>query len=515
MTRHTSSFNNNNDNYPNRSFFAWMRSNTGLFIAQMVALISIVYTIIATIYYIGHNDDLFSIKAETIQEFVNYAHLLFVLIVVVILFTIIKDSEHGKTRAKLAHEKMFRSPLEPETLKTAIRQVRDFKLYFLLFWVSIGFLYVGFLIEKNVTAKHKITSGEYNKQYEYIGKRKDTSHRHNYIIKVPADTQYIEGFKIDSWSQHDSIENYLFKTPEPGKAVHYIAGEWMPLIFNIVSSMFIFWCYSVLYSPKHKNPKRKRAGLRWYSILVSTILILSYPLLIYTGIVKPPNDEDFTHSYLIGYITTFNCVSGLLNSVVLSLLIGRLDSKLIGLSVGLVSILYVYAAVQPLFVVFSIPDKINENIKTFVLLTVFSFKIYFFLIIVYILQSGRLLNYLCCFPTQHTAIDSIWGNEFEIIYIEVNSNLYKYEIRKSNHIVFKTDLLYESRDEVNKIVEKLRKIMTRRDAYFKFSEPDAPRLEIKDSDKTLCFSVGIKTKRFNDFIEECINKIPSCKIRYC
>ena len=255
MTGHKSTVNNSNDDYPNRSFFAWLRSNTALFIAQMFAIISIVYTITAAIYYIGHNEDLFAIKAETIQEFVNYAHLLFVLIVVVILFMIIKESEHGKTRAKLAHENMFKSSLELETVDIAISQVKYFKRYFLLFWVSIGFLYAGFMIEKNVTIKHQINSEEYIQWYNYEGK--DTPQMHRYAIKIPANTQYIEGFKIDSLYQYKNIENYLFKTNNRRKAVKYIGGEWIPLFFNTVSSMFIFWCYSAEIR-RHVCPDRGR-----------------------------------------------------------------------------------------------------------------------------------------------------------------------------------------------------------------------------------------------------------------
>jgi hypothetical protein len=510
--RNSSSTNSHNDNYPNRSFFTWIKSNTALYIAQIIAIISILYTIIATIYYLGNNKVLFSINAVDIQGFINYAHLFFVLIVVLILLRVFQDSEHGIRRVNLAHEVMFKRLLDPKILENAENQVKNFKLYFILFWVSIGLLYVGFLVDKNLTYKHKIINLKHTVDYEYNGR--ETIVALPFHKEIPEDTQYIEGFKIDFSVRNQPLEKSLFFTTAKEKAVGYIIGEWVPFIFNVISTMFIFWCYSVLYSPKHKNAKRKRAILRLYSLLFSALLIFAYPLLILMGAIGPANGE-FNYSYLIGYMTVFNGVSGILNAVVLSLLIGRLDSKLIGLSVGLISILYVYAAVQPLFVVFVSPVQINENIKTFVLLTVFSFKIYFFLIIVYILQSGRLLNYLCCFPTLHTFIDSIWGNRFEIIILEMSSNQYKYIIRKNDHIVFKTDLIYESRDIAHEFINQLRKIMADKNSYIKFDKTASPHIEIKDSNKkSICFSEGINAKNFNSFIDECVDKIPYCKIRY-
>src|SRR6185503_15541898 len=81
------------------------------------------------------------------------------------------------------------------------------------------------------------------------------------------------------------------------------------------------------------------------------------------------------------------------------LLIARLDSKLVGLPSWLISILYSYAAAQPLFVVFELNQtEVFDKITTGVLIFVFVSKIYFFLIITYALQTGKMLNYLSCFP---------------------------------------------------------------------------------------------------------------------
>jgi len=77
-------------------------------------------------------------------------------------------------------------------------------------------------------------------------------------------------------------------------------------------------------------------------------------------------------------------------------LIARLDSKLIALPSWLICILYSYAGVQPLFVVFELRPDLYEGIKSAVFLVVFVFKIYFFLIIIYSLQTGRMFNYFFC-----------------------------------------------------------------------------------------------------------------------
>lgn len=54
---------------------------------------------------------------------------------------------------------------------------------------------------------------------------------------------------------------------------------------------------------------------------------------------------------------------------------------------------------QPLFLVFELTDSERlDTIATLVLIFVFISKIYFFLIIFYALQTGKMLNYLVCFP---------------------------------------------------------------------------------------------------------------------
>ena len=108
----------------------------------------------------------------------------------------------------------------------------------------------------------------------------------------------------------------------------------------------------------------------------------------------------FTADDWRAYSSIFDALSGMINAIALALLIARLDSKLVGLPSWLISILYSYAAVQPLFMVFELSqsDVLAKRIAPSVLIFVFVSKIYFFLIITYALQTGKMLNYLFCFP---------------------------------------------------------------------------------------------------------------------
>lgn len=124
-----------------------------------------------------------------------------------------------------------------------------------------------------------------------------------------------------------------------------------------------------------------------------------FPLILLIG--RPELDINGRNSY----VAVFDALSGIVNALVFALLIARLDSKLIGLRSWLICILYSYAAVQPLFVVFGQESPVFKRIMVSVLIFVLVSKIYFFLIIIYALQTGRMLTYLFCFPYANTQVD--------------------------------------------------------------------------------------------------------------
>jgi hypothetical protein len=122
--------------------------------------------------------------------------------------------------------------------------------------------------------------------------------------------------------------------------------------------------------------------------LAIALLTATFPLIMLTKIGVKTNWSE--------YPAAFDALSGTINAIVLALLVARLDSKLLGLPSWLICILYFYAGVQPMFVVFELHPEVYAGIKTAVLWVVFIFKIYFFLIIFYSLQTGRMFNYFFC-----------------------------------------------------------------------------------------------------------------------
>jgi hypothetical protein len=171
-----------------------------------------------------------------------------------------------------------------------------------------------------------------------------------------------------------------------------LAFPFIVFFFNNLTQLFIFWCFLVLWIPSGEmGAKYKKYRNR--SFLFVGVLTLLFPLLAWV------KEAGHTPVEWDAFVAVFDALSGVINAVALALLIARLDSKLIGLPSWLISILYSYAAVQPLFMVFSLSQSVVlEKIATSVLIFVFVSKIYFFLIIIYALQTGKMLNYLFCFP---------------------------------------------------------------------------------------------------------------------
>jgi hypothetical protein len=284
--------------------------------------------------------------------------------------------------------------------------------------------------------------------------------------------------------------------------------EFLPFALNTASLLFIFWCLSILYLPYQSiKEKLRHRRLLYLSSFIVVIIIVSYPLLL----ILAQRNGEYTQESLLEYMTAFNAVSGTLNAVVLTLLIARLDSKLIGLPSWLVSILYLYAAVQPLFVVFSQPGLMNEIIKTFVLLFVFILKVYFFLIIIYAMQTGKMLNYLFCFPTLNKRVKAMFDNHFEITIQEKDDSSFSFTITQNHSTVYKAHHSFPSREQCVAEIERLQPLMAQRDHYSINPVGHVHIVEIKKGRNLYCLSVDQRSKEdAHDLIKESMNYIPYC-----
>lgn len=392
---------------PNQPFFSWLRTQTTLFTSQILALLTLVSAVASLTYSLIRLKDSF-IGPESIVVMVAYAHLVFLIVFIVSLIQVLDDNDRGSYRVRMVYERVFGSRLTPGQtaafLKRSKAQLKTFKLYFLLFWCFMFSLYVGFAFK--------------------------------YGVELSASEP---GSPIPNLAKDD----HLFLS-------------FIPFALNNLSLLFVFWCFVVLYLPSKrgryvltnlranrinairlsrsddsKGTPRKESWSRLSSLLsrlrprlaisqwaqtllvnaavftlkrhkfllnrhrlllvLSTLVIIAFTTSFW---LLAPNADQMSEKSIRHYTVIFNSLSGILNAIVLALLIARMDSKLIGLPSWLICILYLYAAVQPLFFAF----EVYPEIAAAVLIVVFIFKIYFFLIIMYVLQTGRMLNYFFCFP---------------------------------------------------------------------------------------------------------------------
>ncbi len=377
MTTHAAPRKPNQPSLPNQPFFSWLRTHTTLFIGQIIGLLSVLSVPIALFYYSIHSipENFEWQKLEKVGLYVIYAHLLFLVVFIAVLVRRLDKNRVGGYRAKLVHEKLNGEKASPKELKKleaySTKQVARFKRRFLGFWCAMLCLYLIFAIEP--------------------------------MFSVPAE---------------DCLQVLTLK--------EMFRTEFFPIlsfVLNNLSLILIFWCFSVLYLPLDATPGkptdptppggmrprfsqlvrrlvqkfsrsnlderelRQRTLVLSFGVIVAALTI-TFPLIMFTKIGVPTNWSE--------YPAVFDALSGTLNAIVLALLVARLDSKLIGLPSWLICILYCYAGVQPMFVVFELHPVVYAGVKTAVIWVVFIFKIYFFLIILFSLQTGRLFNYFFC-----------------------------------------------------------------------------------------------------------------------
>jgi hypothetical protein len=193
-------------------------------------------------------------------------------------------------------------------------------------------------------------------------------------------------------------------------------------------------------------------------------------------------------------------------------LIARLDSKLIGLRSWLILVLYSYSAVQPLFAVFEQKALVFQQIQTLVLIAVFLCKVYFFLIIYYTLQTGRMLNYVFCFPILNRLSDSIFENQFEIKVGRESESSLEFLITNEDKPAYTSAKSFESREDCLKHIERLREAAQRKQSYVPNEKFGTHWVEIVADGEVLCSSIDLRSAHeVKDLIEESVEKLPYCK----
>lgn len=417
MTAHTPGFDVSHEQppLPNQHFSSWLRGQTTLFISQIVAVLGIVLFLAEEVYYVSHfGEQSERLEPLTIKLIVDCAHVVFIAVFILVLIQVLDDNERNSHRVKQVYERVFgKHGVDYEhDLGRSKEQLKIFKRHFLRFWIGMLFLYVFFACQHSyelaikhpehaANSAHGVSHASPNANEGHDGKGE----------KFKAEVKYNDTGKEGSLKAELSYERIKEAevtglasepTPSPTPAASHgsetravwriLAFPFIVFFFNNLTQLFVFWCFLVLWIPFNEmgaKYKKYRNG----SFIIVGVLTFLFPLLAWVKAAgHTPVEWD-------AFIAVFDALSGVINAVALALLIARLDSKLVGLPSWLISILYSYAAVQPLFMVFSLSQSlVLEKIATSVLIFVFISKIYFFLIIIYALQTGKMLNYLFCFP---------------------------------------------------------------------------------------------------------------------
>ncbi len=396
MTSHAHTIDLSHDQppLPNQHFSSWLRSQTTLFISQIVAVLGIVLFVAEEIYYLKHaREEGNLLDPLTVKLIVDYAHIVFMAVFILVLIRVLDDNERGSYRVRLVYERVFKKPKEGEkkvddALEASKEQLRKFKRRFLCFWIGMLCLYVSFAcqhtyqasLESGQESAAKVASLSFTGESE--GKEKE-KFKGEITLSVHGEGH---GTKPASHESEDEKAKL-----EKAQVDMKLIFAFVAFFFNNLTLLFVFSCFLVMYI--RPDEVKKEWMYVFSSVVFVTCLTLLFPFFIFL------RKEAFTPAEAGAYSSIFDALSGVINAVVLALLIARLDSKLVGLPSWLISILYSYAAVQPLFLVFELSNsELLKTIATMVLIFVFISKIYFFLIIFYALQTGKMLNYLFCFP---------------------------------------------------------------------------------------------------------------------
>jgi hypothetical protein len=160
------------------------------------------------------------------------------------------------------------------------------------------------------------------------------------------------------------------------------------LVNNLNSLMFVFLFMTLTVSTS------KYGALFWSKLVCLIFVVFGLELLVH----------GISHGNPVTSLT-FTALSGLFASVALAAFIGSIDSKFINVPVWLIPFLYLYAAIQALYVFFEFHEVASQmvasNVPTFVnktqiTVTIFAFvlKAVLFMTVTWILRTGRLVYFM-------------------------------------------------------------------------------------------------------------------------
>jgi hypothetical protein len=179
---------------------------------------------------------------------------------------------------------------------------------------------------------------------------------------------------------------------------YFICSNTLETFFNNISMANLLICFLLIQSPLSslgyniKTINRQLDQFIRNKTLIYTVVIgFSFVQLCVLFLLRDHIDTDGTEANKV-----FKILSGIFNCFCLAILVARLDSKIANVPSNLISILIIYAALQPLYVFF------DEEKNTILILVVSAFtlcfKVYFYIIVAYIINTGRLADLFFTFP---------------------------------------------------------------------------------------------------------------------
>ncbi|MDB5228519.1 MAG: hypothetical protein JWN78_2712 [Bacteroidota bacterium] len=163
------------------------------------------------------------------------------------------------------------------------------------------------------------------------------------------------------------------------------AKDCIAICLNTLGAMIIFLCYRVIII-SNTPPSKDNISLlyrNWFIVFIYLIFV------VFVGITLIYGHHPFKYMEMQ---LIWLAISGVLNMICIAMLIARLDSKLIGVPSWLITLIYGYAIIQSLFPLFDA----HPAIESIVFFLGFIFKIYFMIVIIYMMQTGRMLNFFYC-----------------------------------------------------------------------------------------------------------------------
>jgi hypothetical protein len=359
-------------------FFGWLNDNSSFFWTQLIAILGFIGTVLEIIV---HGKDLYEQEgAEEIStifiECIFFLQFIFILIIIFILNRKSFIETIHIERYKKYHSRILKRDLS-EKEKTAILKVNDLNIklfgkYWLLFWKWIFLLYLALF------AKTYLDTNNNDNTYYFIFSNVIATYLNNFsmsnificflLIQSP-----LSSLTYNSISLNRDLDNFLSRK------------DFTLLIVNGFSLLHLFMLFCIL-NLNHDNPEKLRTIAE-------------------------------------GVNTFFNSLSGIFNCVAVALLIARLDSKIVNVPSNLISILILYAAIQPMYIFFAS----EKNYLIVLLVSGFTLvcKVYFYLIVAYIINSGRLADLFMTFPLIKKMIEQEGYHENEA---EENTDEIQYAI---------------------------------------------------------------------------------------